>query len=79
MTKLNLGAGDTVIEGFEARDVKRGDCLFPLPEAEVDESYRQRPAYEDGYLTDEPDLSRYDPTPRDEDETDLLESEDEDG
>lgn len=31
-----------------------------LPSAEIDESYRDRPAYQDGYLTDEPDLSRYD-------------------
>ena len=29
----------------------------PLPDAEVDESFRQRPAYQEGYLTDEPDLS----------------------
>lgn len=33
--KLNLGAGDTVIEGFEPRDAKRGDSLFPLPDAEA--------------------------------------------
>ena len=39
MTKLNLGAGNTVIEGFEPRDVKRGDSLIPLPDADgsVDE------------------------------------------
>ena len=37
----------------------------PLPEAEVDEGFRQRPAYQEGFLTDEPDLSRYDETPRD--------------
>lgn len=30
--KLNLGAGDTVIEGFEPRDAKRGDVLHPLPD-----------------------------------------------
>jgi hypothetical protein len=30
-----------------------------LPYADVDESFRQRPAYEEGCLTDEPDLSRY--------------------
>ncbi len=37
--KLNLGAGSTVIEGFEARDGGRGDVLFPLPDADgsVDE------------------------------------------
>ena len=31
-----------------------------LPEPEVDEDFRQRPAYLEGYLTDEPDLSVYD-------------------
>ena len=29
-------------------------------EVEVDESFRQRPAYQEGCLTDEPDLSLYD-------------------
>jgi transposase len=32
----------------------------PLPEPEVDEDFRQRPAYQEGYLTDPPDLSKYD-------------------
>ena len=31
-----------------------------LPEVEVDEDFRQRPAYQEGYLTDQPDLSKYD-------------------
>jgi hypothetical protein len=31
-----------------------------LPEPEVDEDFRQRPAYQEGYLTDQPDLSQYD-------------------
>jgi len=31
-----------------------------VPEAEVDEDFRQRPAYQEGYLTDPPDLSQYD-------------------
>ena len=31
-----------------------------LPYADVDESFCQRPAYEEGALTDEPDLSQYD-------------------
>lgn len=37
--KLNLGAADTVIEGFEPRDGARGDVLFPLPDEDgsVDE------------------------------------------
>jgi hypothetical protein len=33
---------------------------YSLPEADVDEDFQQRPAYEDGRLTDEPDLTRYD-------------------
>jgi len=37
-----------------------------LPQAEVDEDFRQRPAYLEGWLTDEPDLSLYDETPQDE-------------
>jgi hypothetical protein len=31
----------------------------PLPEAEVDETFRDRSAYQQGYLTDSPDLSQY--------------------
>ena len=34
MIKLNLGAGDTVIDGYEPRDIKRGDSLMPLPDAD---------------------------------------------
>jgi len=55
-----------------------------LPYADVDESFRQRPAYQEGCLTDEPDLSIYDQMlpeddePKD-DETDQQESEKEDG
>jgi hypothetical protein len=47
-----------------------------LPSVDVDESFRQRPAYLEGYLTDEPDLTGYDPTPSEDDETDLPERED---
>ncbi len=32
----------------------------PLPNADIDESFRERPAYQEGCLTDEPDLSQYD-------------------
>jgi transposase len=32
---------------------------LPLPEADVDENLQQRPAYREGYLTEEPDLSIY--------------------
>jgi transposase len=31
-----------------------------LPQIEVDEDFQQRPAYQEGYLTDQPDLSVYD-------------------
>ena len=41
-----------------------------LPEADVDDSFRQRPAYQEGCLTDEPDLSVYDDLLPDDDETD---------
>jgi len=51
----------------------------PLPDVEVDESFRQRPAYQEGFLTDEPDLSVYDETPRENPTTDEPESEDHDG
>jgi transposase len=54
-----------------------------LPHAEIDESFRERPAYEEGCLTDEPDLSRYDAVDDQpalgDDETDQGESEDHDG
>jgi len=32
----------------------------PLPQVEVDEDFQQRPAYQEGRLTEEPDLSIYD-------------------
>lgn len=32
MRRLNLGAGSTVIDGFEPRDGAKGDSLFPLPD-----------------------------------------------
>jgi SAM-dependent methyltransferase len=35
MKKLNLGAGATVIDGFEPRDGEKGDVLFPLPDADA--------------------------------------------
>lgn len=40
-----------------------------LPEADVDDSFRERPAYQEGCLTDEPDLSIYDDLLPDDDET----------
>ena len=49
-----------------------------LPYVDVDESFRQRPEYQEGCLTDEPDLSRYD-EPSPEDDTNPPETEQEDG
>jgi transposase len=37
-----------------------------LPEAEIDEAFQQRPAYQEGHLTDLPDLSVYDLPEQDE-------------
>lgn len=41
-----------------------------LPEPEVDEDFRQRPAYQEGYLTDPPDLSVYDQGSKEEENQD---------
>ncbi len=41
-----------------------------LPEPEVDEDFRQRPAYQEGYLTDHPDLSVYDQLNEEQEEED---------
>lgn len=49
-----------------------------LPEADVDESFRQRPAYQEGCLTDEPDLSIYDDMLSDDDDTNPPKSEGDD-
>ena len=51
----------------------------PLPYVDVDESFRQRPAYQEGFLTDEPDLSVYDEIPGQDNATNEPESEDHDG
>lgn len=50
-----------------------------LPDVEVDESYRQRPAYLEGEWTDEPDLSRYDQILDEEEQDEPPENEDEHG
>ncbi|MBC8353850.1 MAG: helix-turn-helix domain-containing protein [Planctomycetes bacterium] len=44
----------------------------PLPDVDIDEEYRNRPEYQEGCLTDEPDLSIYELTtdPEDESEND---------
>ena len=44
-----------------------------LLDVDVDDSYHERPAYQEGCLTDEPDLSIYDRMLRSEDETDASE------
>jgi hypothetical protein len=51
-----------------------------LPDVDVDENYRQRPAYQEGCLTDQPDLSQYDldDPPEDNDSIPPDESEEED-
>jgi len=45
------------LERIALLHMSEGMDLFPL--AEVDESFRQRPAYQDGALTEAPDLSAY--------------------
>lgn len=35
VTKLNLGSGETSIDGFENRDGALGDCIFPLPDPDA--------------------------------------------
>jgi hypothetical protein len=48
-----------------------------LPEAELDEDFQQRPAYQEGCLTDQPDLSIYDQLPE-QDENEEQENQDDD-
>jgi transposase len=50
----------------------------PLPEVEVDEEFRQRPAYQEGYLTDQPDLSLYDQLNDDQEEEEEQKEEEDD-
>lgn len=50
----------------------------PDSEVEVDENFRERPAYQEGYLTDEPDLSIYDESNDDETEPSAGEDDDDD-
>ena len=56
-----------------------------LPDVDVDETFRERPAYQEGRLTDQPDLSIYDEGPgedeahEEDDTTRQNESEDEHG
>jgi len=57
--------GDAV-QRIAWRFLTRGDAEAFVVEPEVDDAFRQRAAYQEGYLTDEPDLSVYD----DQDESD---------
>jgi hypothetical protein len=41
-----------------------------LPQVDVDEDFQQRPAYQEGCLTDQPDLSVYDQRPEEKEEED---------
>jgi hypothetical protein len=50
-----------------------------LPFVDEEEDFRQRPAYQEGFLTDEPDLSVYDEAPREDQPGEEPESEDHDG
>ena len=50
-----------------------------LPYADIDEHFRERPAYQERCLTDEPDLSIYDDPPSDDDTSNAPNSEDNDG
>jgi hypothetical protein len=50
-----------------------------IPDVEVDESYRQRPAYLEGEWTEEPDLSRYEKAWDEEDDPQEPEGEHGDG
>ena len=52
-----------------------------LPYADLDENFRERPAYQEGCLTDEPDLSIYDQPgrARDDDASNAPESENNQG
>ena len=59
--------------------MSQGQAEECLPWADVDEGFRERPAYQEGSLTDEPDLSIYDEIPREDAASDGAESEDHDG
>ena len=59
--------------------MSQGQAEEGLPWADVDEGFRERPAYQEGCLTDEPDLSSYDQSEREDEASDEAESEDHDG
>jgi hypothetical protein len=59
--------------------MSQGQGAELLPWADVDEGFRERPAYQEGCLTDEPDLSIYDEIPREDEAGDGTESEAHDG
>jgi len=49
--------GQATIEKIALLYLKEGSTELPLPP--IDESFRDRPAYREGSLTDSPDLSQY--------------------
>jgi hypothetical protein len=51
----------------------------PLPQVDVDEDFQQRPVYQEGRLTEEPDLSVYDAMFDTQDEPDKQDKQDEPG
>jgi transposase len=51
----------------------------PLPQMEADEDLQQRPVYQEGYLTEEPDLSVYDAMFEEDDENPIDEKGQDDG
>jgi transposase len=63
--KYNITSLQT-IERIAHLSLRQGPELLPF--AELDEEFRDREAYQDGYLTDQPDLSIYDEPGEDEDE-----------
>lgn len=54
-----------VIENIASLCLRQGPEMLPF--AELDEQFQQREAYQEGYLTDPPDLSIYDDPTEDED------------
>ena len=58
--RVSRGADGETLQPIAWFCMSQGQAEECLPWADMDESFRQRPAYQEGYLTDEPDLSIYD-------------------
>ena len=76
-----LRYGITDLDTFEriARLLIRQHGEVLLPDAEVDESFEERPAYQEGRLTDAPDFSAYDQLLEDPQEEEKKPEEEDDG